>query len=611
MSVSPEPVVQSNVLYSDEKGEFRYQEGLQYMQNGELEKAILAFSKASFFAPHKPHPFIASAECHVSLYDFQGAVKQYRRSLWLLRSSNGRSNCCSRASGTGRDSRSFFSPQGRPTTAADGSSTAFGSDLMDCNGLDGVSFSVSTDVTGHTIFRRGSSACTTEPYDDASLERAVRRRLAGILDALSIVLFNVEDYEQALRFTDESLELCKDPQVVLHRCAYLIALEREDEAEKVLDKHIEENPSFFILSCSLLVHIYCLRQSFSPAKALLERVPLEERQHPQVLLAQHIFSRTYKTYRNRSIDHSDLQGLTRCISVFPGDSTLLLERAKHYIAKGMDRKAVTDLFRCISASEGRHALAIDLMTETLFRLGSSNDGQSTTADAIKYYTTSLMWRQDNIPVLLARGECYIKMGDYQKALFDFLTVDRISPKHPEATQRIAVLHDIHGCELHREGKHEEAEREFSTAIATCSTEPVFFYHRARCRFDMNQPRYALRDVLSCYNLNPTDPQIRNFVHAHLSAFDQKVIAGGEHGGDLLGGLPGVTRPSPPNRQNVTKSTGMLRQNRRDKQLVEGKRLILMREGDGLSRAFGDTLTCRKVPLALSDKGSRSHSTTCT
>lgn len=511
------------------------------MQKGLLKEAINAFSKASFFVPEKPHPFVAAAECYVSLCDFQGAVKQYRRALWLLRArdehsrhdsahdfcikfdmtlnrpssgaddmSLGDRNC----SDDGGGDNDLFRNSNHERCSSSGPPTLRGEKAMsaavfrptsaaDARGQCGGSGSVAASSCGHPVANA-----------DQILADAVEARLAGILDALSIVLYNTGDYAQALRFAEDSLELRQHPQVNIHRCAYLVALEREDEAEKALEKHLREHPCHHVEATSMLVHLYSLRQAFRHAKDLLENVPGNQRKHPQILLSQHIFDNAYSAFRKRSIATSDVQGLTRCLTVFPEDATLLFERAKYYVEKGMDKKAIHDLFYCLKNLDGNDNGALELMTKTLFNHAASLDGQNGIKDAIEYYTTSLLWDADNIPVLLARGDCYAKLEDYQKALRDFFRVDNIS-RDPEAQRRIAFLHDVWGTKFYNQGKLEEAEREFSKAIATCDAEPLFYYHRARCRFDMNEPRYALRDVLSCRHLNPQSATIRDFVNAHI------------------------------------------------------------------------------------------------
>ncbi|RNF06300.1 tetratricopeptide repeat protein 16 [Trypanosoma rangeli] len=506
-------------------GEMRYQQGLFMLQHGKLREAINAFGKASFFMPQRPQPFIAAAECFISLCDFKGAVKQYRRALWLLRSRE--------ETDSGTVSLLSALPLDKPFEPLDFNMATIGFacfDRGDERSKDETEEFLSLTTNLATL--PPSLACSVPSSaaiqvhsavvagDDCVLIAAVQTRLAGILDALSTVLFNVKDYVQALRFADESLQLLEHPQVMLHRCAYLIALERTDEAEKALEKHMRDCPSFSIESSSLLVHLYCQRQAFQHAKALLESILLKDRQHPQILLAQHIFDGAYSFFRQRSIDQSDVQGLTRCLAVFPEDPALYFERAKYYVSEGQDKKAVPDLFKCIKISNGSHKDAVGLMTQTLFRLGAGHDGEDNMKNAIDYYSTSLLWHADNIPVLLARGDCYTKLGDYQNALQDFLRVERISPNHSGAKRRLAHLHDVWGAGFHAQGKLEEAEREFSRAIVACEDEPRYYYHRALCRFDMNEPSYALRDVLSCQELDSKDPVIRDFVNAHLSFLSQ-------------------------------------------------------------------------------------------
>ncbi|RNF26675.1 tetratricopeptide repeat protein 16 [Trypanosoma conorhini] len=617
------------LVSSAEMGEVRYQQGLVMLQQGRLREAINAFGKASFFMPQKSQPFIAAAECFVSLCDFKGAVKQYRRALWLLRPREDTdSTTPSVLSALPLDKvfayptfdRSNMSPTGFDGGEEQGRDSA--DELLSLRTQSITRPPSLSRGTPPPTFLQARSAFTAG--EDCALAAAVQTRLAGILDALSIVLFNVKDYVQALRFADESLELLEHPQVMLHRCAYLIAVERTDEAEKALERHLRDYPLFYIESSTLLVHLYSQRQAFQHAQALLEGVPLRDRQHPQVLLAQHSFDGAYSLFRQRSIDQSDVQGLTRCLAVFPEDPALSFERAKYYISKGLDKKAVPDLFRCIKISDGSHKDAVELMTQTLFRLGSGHGGKDGIKNAVEYYSTSLLWYADNIPVLLARGDCYTKLGDYKNALQDFLRVERISPKHPGAKQRIAHLHDVWGATFHAQRKLEEAEREFSQAIAACEEEPRYYYHRALCRFDMNEPLYALRDVLSCQQLDPKDPAIVDFVSAHL-AF---LALGPEGQASESNALPRAPLHGSPRAVSLygkdASKAAKRRCNQHQEQMqalerVEVHNAVALRNAEGasgrgrlptlskhtLAPALGTVLKCSKAKLSLPEGRSRS------
>ncbi|KAH8611507.1 hypothetical protein ERJ75_000977100 [Trypanosoma vivax] len=506
-------------LNSLEKGYQKYQEGLAWMRLGHYRQAIMSFAKASFFLVDKPHPFVASAECYLALCDFQGAVKQYRRSLWVLRSSMEKEEHNVPRAGGGQS----FEPLEVHAAEVIADIPVNDSNMDDSAshererlGSVGSAFAFSPPRISWQASRVDMEA---EVVDERTVVESIRKRLAGILDALSIVLFNAKDYTQALRFSEESLDLFSHPKVMLHRCAYLIALERHDEAEKVLNNHLKGDDAFLVEYNALMAYLYCQRQSFRRSKALLDEVSMENPQHPQVIFSRYIWNSAYAAFRERAIKQGDVQGVNRCLRVFPEDPVLLFERAKHHMVAGVGQEAVPDLIRCVITSGSKHEGAVDMLSKALFQMEVDGDMKTNVSRIIQCYTTSLFWSPDNIPVLLARGICYTKLGNYEAALQDFVRILNVSPGNAEAARRIAFLHDIWGCEFHKRGKMEKAERQFSNAIVMCDTEALFYYHRARCRFDMDEPRYALRDVLSCQSLRPKDPVICNFINAHLTGCD--------------------------------------------------------------------------------------------
>lgn len=347
----------------------------------------------------------------------------------------------------------------------------------------------------------------------------IQMRLAGLLDAVSLTLFSMKDFPQALQHAEDSLALVDDPVVQLHRCVYLISLQREEEAESLLEVHMKKYEECRVQTSALMIQLLVNRQAFRPARMLLDNYTGTTRYEDCLTVAKHIFHSKYERYRQKALDKKDLGTISKCIDVFPNDVELLFARAKIRIDAGEHRKSVKDLFRCVKETNGTHKEAIETMTSVLFTIGTSLDGEEGIQEAIVYYSESLKWRSDNTLVLLARADCYVKLEEFEDALTDYRRILQINPDDPTASRRIAFLHDLWGRKLYSQGKVKDAEIEFTNAIKECDTEALFYYHRGLCRFNLDEARYGLRDVLSCQQLKPTDPTIKAFIVRYLGTTD--------------------------------------------------------------------------------------------
>lgn len=347
----------------------------------------------------------------------------------------------------------------------------------------------------------------------------IQIRLAGLLDALGLILFRVKDFPQALQCAEDSLLLVEDPVVQLHRCVFLISLQREEEAESLLDEQIKKNVGCKVQTAALLINLLVNRQAFRPARMLIDEFTTLSHCESSIGVAKHIFLTKYERYRKKALEKNDLGTISKCIDVFSNDVELLFSRANIYIAAKQYKSSVQDLFRCVKETNGTHKEAIEKMTSVLFSIGSSLDGQESIRDAIGYYSESLKWQAENKLVLLARADCYVKVEDFENAMADYQQLLQIDADDSTASRRIALLHDLRGKEMYNKNDVKNAELEFTNAIKRWDSEPLFYYHRALCRFSLGESRYGLRDVLSCQQLDPKDPFIRAFVVRYLGSPD--------------------------------------------------------------------------------------------
>lgn len=553
-----------------------YNKGVGLLQAGRVYPAIQEFHEASFFEPDNALPIVALAECYVFLCDLRSAVRCYRRALWFMEKKPYESNGQEQVRLSMRGDDAVSAPPAPSSSAEPSQPVGLSSDdyddeappsrspihrrttatvlsMMNSTGTLAGDERLSASYSDEQPAGRSDLAeltATPETFSSLNIFQ-LRKRLAGILDALSIALFHTGDSQQALRCSTEALTLyaanqpalkddrtwvlLSEPKIALHRCIFLLAQQGDEEAERLLERHYERYPLFQEQSASMLIEIYCNRQAFRKARQLLEKEEKQPRgtgvvsadaetdsappRAPSTIVAKYLFTVKFSNYRSKALDSNDRDSITRCIDVAPDDIELLFRRAQLLIAEGKDKQSVKDLFKCIRETNGSHKEAMEAMTSVLFRIGSSLDGTPEMTEAVQYYSESLKWRPDNVLVLLARGDCYVKLEDYEKALADYRAVQQINPNNSESQERIAFLHDLWGRKFYAMDRAEEAEQEFTNAIKTNEKEPLFFYHRAMCRLKLNQPRYALRDVLSCKELNPSNPRLQAFITRYLGPID--------------------------------------------------------------------------------------------
>ncbi|CCW60042.1 unnamed protein product [Phytomonas sp. EM1] len=567
-----------------------YNKGIIHLLNGKFEPCILALQECIFFSPNRSNAnaMVALGECYVMACDLASAVRWYRRALWVFQ---GSPSPAAESQGLTSISVNHSAQSASPLMSNEVDIVGQGlapvvdtnlaiSAFPDSTEHDGVRYEeaqfVEQDATlaAQESGARLTASMREEPWACEVSKSQVETRLAGLLDALGLVHYRMGDFAQALRFAEQSLALLPNqPLVCLHRCMYLMAMQRQDEAERELEKYLKEiqkstndaTASPFsphrLQIATLLVHLCCGRQAFKVARTLLEEelkgcgmrvnvvTEVEDAgkgvdETHLAIVARQQFHESYTDYRTKALARQDVGTISRCINVFPEDVDLLFTRAQIYIRTGQLKRSVRDLFRCIKESNGTHTQAVEMMTSVLFTIGQTSladeqsyadpgaagghsQSKSNLDEAIVYYTESLKWRTDNTLVLLARGDCYSKKEDYVHALEDYRRVleleeklgGEITPLASTANGRIATLHNLWARKLYFMGNFKEAEIEFTNAIKADNQQPVFFFYRAMCRFRLQEPCYALRDVLSCHELKPTDPKLRAFVIRYLGSED--------------------------------------------------------------------------------------------
>lgn len=339
----------------------------------------------------------------------------------------------------------------------------------------------------------------------------LKARLAQVLDAMSVSAFSDGQVQTALRYVDESLEEHYDPAAELRRSVYLIANRRHEEATTILASLIQK-PEVRVDAAVLTVELHInTRRDYAAAKVLLETVLQEHGRHARVLDAEKHFDASFLEFKKEAENELDVEKLTKCVLAFPHDASLYMLRATALSKRRQYTAAVQDLFAAITASGGTNAEASNKMKEILHTIADELVEVNDRASALNYYTESLKWDEKCEDVLLARGDCHLSLEQHEDALRDYQSVYQQNRQHIGARLRLTKLHDLWGSALYNQCKYQLAEAEYSKGIQYWDQDPTIFYHRAQCRLMLKEPEYALRDLLSCRDLRPTDPEIANVV----------------------------------------------------------------------------------------------------
>eukprot|EP00760_Papus_ankaliazontas_P033229 PhM_4_TR624/c0_g1_i1/m.85417 len=354
----------------------------------------------------------------------------------------------------------------------------------------------------------------------------MKARLSSLLDALGIVLVAQRSFADAEQCFVDALEVGptrRNPLVSLHR-AYNFMLQGK-EADMNRELAIVGNamdPMADVLRCYYHVH----HESFSEARAALERCLTTDSSNPQVMELERFFDVEFDKFKANvkqdvmdKVESADAEflsssllgdavaKLTECIKTFPHDPELYTVRASCYCASRTYALAVQDLFECISRSGGHNAAATTQLSRTLVILADELHAAGEFHHAINYYTEALKWDDTLCEAYVGRGDCSRSVERHEAALADYTRLLELSPEHPQAQHRLGALHNEWGVILFNQAKWSLACEEFSKAIAIDDQIVDYHYNRSRCRLMLKQPTLAVRDLVSCRDLGATDPNV--------------------------------------------------------------------------------------------------------
>ncbi|RPI15486.1 MAG: tetratricopeptide repeat protein [Ignavibacteriae bacterium] len=216
-----------------------------------------------------------------------------------------------------------------------------------------------------------------------------------------------------------------------------------------------------------------------------------------------------KNYSNAGQYDSAIARYTKLISLKPDDKKIYSERGWIYYYKGNDTLAINDF---------NESFKID-STYIYAIMGRANTYQFVTKNydlAIRDYNRLISIDPDFRAFLEYRGECYLAIGDTQKAVSDMLaSIDYDYDDDASCYYRGSILLDL--------GEYECALSNFTQAIKLEPGIYNYYYSRGVAYTKRRDYFNAINDYLSGLRINPQSEGMLNnlgYCYLHLDEYDE-------------------------------------------------------------------------------------------
>ncbi len=142
--------------------------------------------------------------------------------------------------------------------------------------------------------------------------------------------------------------------------------------------------------------------------------------------------------------------------------------------------------------------------EPTFEAAISAYKRGDTSRAAEIYTALIEENSSHPPSLLARGRCYLDLGDWSSAMSDFRKAEALVPESPDPLVAMGDLflarHD-----------YDRAIQRFDSAIELDDTHAIARSRRGVSHYYAQSYRQAFLDLQRAYHLDPELPNIRQLV----------------------------------------------------------------------------------------------------
>jgi tetratricopeptide (TPR) repeat protein len=147
---------------------------------------------------------------------------------------------------------------------------------------------------------------------------------------------------------------------------------------------------------------------------------------------------------------------------------------------------------------------VEQVLEPTFEAAISAYKRGDTSRAAEIYTALIEENSSHPPSLLARGRCYLDLGDWSSAMSDFRKAEALAPDSPDPLVAMGDLflarHD-----------YDRAIQRFDSAIELDDTHAIARSRRGVSHYYAHSYRQAFLDLQRAYHLDPELPNIRQLV----------------------------------------------------------------------------------------------------
>jgi tetratricopeptide (TPR) repeat protein len=387
---------------------------------------------------------------------------------------------------------------------------------------------------------------------------AVKTRLAGVLDCQGHVKLEEEDFAGSIPYFSEAIEMDHYQALFfLHRALANIRMHNWSAAFTDADKaaHVDSN------NCDAFILRGKLNWKLGKKKAGNEdfkRAHKIDRFHPEVkVFEQMMWGQAEKAYQDasayllqRNYDQA-IELLSSALELNPGDVKVLVLRASALRQKGSYEAALEDLAEAseIYCYNQNQQLPDHGLVEGGGGGGGGGSGNNEPTNGA--YEHPEITRQRNLThndmavhlcenkqylmaitlfnkVIAAemqsarvydgtvvdarfyvnRGDCYRSLGKLVPALADYHSAFEIVPKDWDVNTRLSLVRHAFGVKLFNEGRFQEAEIEFTTAISHNPKVSLYYTHRGNAMFHQLKYDLAHEDYAMALEIDPDNDDLR-------------------------------------------------------------------------------------------------------
>nr|XP_033815956.1 tetratricopeptide repeat protein 16 isoform X1 [Geotrypetes seraphini]XP_033815957.1 tetratricopeptide repeat protein 16 isoform X1 [Geotrypetes seraphini] len=327
--------------------------------------------------------------------------------------------------------------------------------------------------------------------------------LAFVLFLQGQCLYDQESYLDALHsFTLASEIQPWNKAYRLQSIACLAALDRHGDCLRLIHMQLQEekeNADLYVLRARLHDHYQQVKLCFQDVKAALT---LEPKHSGAQALREKLMTKAGEAKVlaiSRALEgklEEALQKINLALESQPSE-------AQYYIIRG----TIYRRLQHFTAAIDDYLLALELSCDQETRTKAQTQLMLTYNDfAVNCYTKgfykegvlllnkALKGQKKEPGLYINRGDCFFQLKEMTFALADYQQALELKPHDQNVLNRISVVYNEIGLQEQKKRKYERAESFFSKAIEKQPYLPQYYWHRARVRRWLQDPKGAQEDA---------------------------------------------------------------------------------------------------------------------